>query len=55
MMNLRTIACILAMQVSQVLTDTIMPPTTGKFFYVDYMLNNDVGFHTVTIQLANGA
>ena len=35
--------------------DTIMPPTTGKFFYSDFMLNENVGYHTLSISTTNMA
>ena len=35
--------------------DIIMPPTSGAFFYSDFYLFHNKGYHSVPVQLANGA
>jgi|DEB0MinimDraft_12_1074336.scaffolds.fasta_scaffold27910_1 hypothetical protein len=35
-------------------TQTMMPPTDGYFFYSDFYLQFSKGYHSITVQKADG-
>jgi hypothetical protein len=45
---------ILSLLLALVSTQTIEPPNNGYFFYSDFFLTQHIGYHAVTVQLADG-